>query len=65
MKMEQVASQDLIRSGRAFVEQTGLQGAQASQIAGAIRRKIVQLGTHVHRLHVLYLAHDLVSRVKY
>lgn len=56
--LEQMASRDAIRNGRAWIEQNT---AMASQIAGALMKRIVFLPTTSHRLHVLYLVHDVLQ----
>lgn len=56
--LEQMASRDAIRGGRLWVEQNvGI----AQQIAGHFMKRIVFLPTCSHRLHVLYLIHDLLQ----
>lgn len=56
--LEQVASRDSIRAGRLWIEQ---HVDSASAIAGHIMKRIVWLSTSSHRLHVLYLVHDLLQ----
>lgn len=56
--LEQVASRDAIRAGRAWIEaNTGL----AQGIAGYLMKRIVYLPTCAHRLHVLFLLHDVLQ----
>jgi len=56
--LEQMASRDAIRSGRIWIENNS---AIAQQIAGHIMKRIVFLPTCAHRLHVLYLVHDVLQ----
>jgi hypothetical protein len=56
--LEQMASRDAIRNGRAWIEANA---AIAQQIAGNIMKRIGFLKTCGHRLHILYLVHDVLQ----
>eukprot|EP00928_Gymnodinium_smaydae_P023589 TRINITY_DN19410_c0_g2_i1.p2 TRINITY_DN19410_c0_g2~~TRINITY_DN19410_c0_g2_i1.p2 ORF type:complete len:491 (+),score=109.77 TRINITY_DN19410_c0_g2_i1:104-1474(+) len=55
--LEEMASRDAVRNGRQWIEANT---AIATQIAGQMMRQIHNL-TAPHRLHVLYLVHDLLQ----
>ena len=56
--LEQMASRDAIRNGRAWIESNA---ALAPQIAGSLVKRIRTLPTASHRIHVLYLVHDVLQ----
>eukprot|EP00443_Scrippsiella_acuminata_P022334 CAMPEP_0115355956 /NCGR_PEP_ID=MMETSP0270-20121206/99363_1 /TAXON_ID=71861 /ORGANISM="Scrippsiella trochoidea, Strain CCMP3099" /LENGTH=427 /DNA_ID=CAMNT_0002778325 /DNA_START=39 /DNA_END=1319 /DNA_ORIENTATION=- len=56
--LEAMASRDAIRGGRAWIE---CNSAMAQQIAGNIMARLVGLQSCAHRLHVLYLVHDVLQ----
>lgn len=56
--LEAMASRDAIRSGRVWIE---CNSAIAPQIAGQMMKRIVFLNSCSHRLHVLYLVHDILQ----
>jgi len=56
--LEAMASRDAIRNGRAWVE---CNSAMAPQIASSITRGLPYLRSCAHRLHVLYLVHDVLQ----
>uniref|UniRef100_A0A7S1RVK3 CID domain-containing protein n=1 Tax=Alexandrium catenella TaxID=2925 RepID=A0A7S1RVK3_ALECA len=56
--LEQMASRDLIRNGRVWIE---CNSAIAPQIASQIMKRLVFIQTCSHRLHVLYLVHDVLQ----
>eukprot|EP00439_Symbiodinium_sp_Y106_P038925 s4767_g4.t1 len=56
--LEHMASRDAIKSGRLWIE---CNSALAPHIAGHIMVRVSFLSTCAHRLHVLYLVHDLLQ----
>jgi len=56
--LEQIASRDAIRAGRTWIEANS--GA-AHAIAGNLMKRIVFLPTCAHRLHILFLLHDVLQ----
>jgi len=56
--LEHMASRDSIRNGRMWME---CNSAIAPQIAGHIMKRISFIPTCAHRLHVLYLVHDVLQ----
>lgn len=56
--LEHMASRDAIRNGRAWIEANA---GMAHSIAGNLMKKIVYLPTCAHRLHVLFLLHDVLQ----
>ncbi|CAE7297987.1 unnamed protein product [Symbiodinium pilosum] len=56
--LEHMASRDAIKSGRLWIE---CNSALAPHIASHIMRRVSFLVTCAHRLHVLYLVHDLLQ----
>ncbi|CAE7443982.1 Cherp [Symbiodinium natans] len=56
--LEHMASRDAIKSGRLWIE---CNSALAPHIAGHIMLRVSFLSTCSHRLHVLYLVHDLLQ----
>jgi len=56
--LEAMASRDAVRNGRTWVE---CNTAVATQIAGNITKHTATLPKASHRLHVLYLVHDLLQ----
>lgn len=56
--LESMASRDAIRNGRMWIEaNVGI----GQQIAGQMMKRIVFIPTCSHRLHVLYLVHDVLQ----
>jgi len=53
-----MASRDAIKSGRLWIE---CNSALAPHIAGHVMRRVSFLQTCTHRIHVLYLVHDLLQ----
>lgn len=56
--LEAMASRDAIRNGRAWIE---CNSALVPMIAGQIMKRIGYLPTASHRLHLLYLIHDVLQ----
>lgn len=56
--LETTASRDLIRNSRQWVETNT---SMAAQIAGLLMKRLAYLKTTMHRLHVLYLVHDVLQ----
>lgn len=56
--LEALASRDAIRTGRSWVEANVALG---QQIAGYVMKRIPSFSSSSHRLHVLYLVHDLLQ----
>lgn len=56
--LEQIASRDAIRAGRTWIEANV---AAAHGIAGNLMKRIVYLPTCAHRLHILFLLHDVLQ----
>lgn len=58
VSLEAMASRDAIRNGRTWIESNN---ANAPLIAGHIMKRISFLPTGAHRLHVMYLIHDVLQ----
>eukprot|EP00927_Polykrikos_kofoidii_P021984 TRINITY_DN20655_c0_g1_i1.p1 TRINITY_DN20655_c0_g1~~TRINITY_DN20655_c0_g1_i1.p1 ORF type:complete len:494 (+),score=97.19 TRINITY_DN20655_c0_g1_i1:389-1870(+) len=56
--LEAVASRDAIRNGRSWIESNV---AIVTAVAAGLMRRIVTLPTCAHRLHVLFLLHDVLQ----
>jgi len=56
--VQQMASRDAIKSGRLWIE---CNTALAPHVAGNIMKHVVHLQSSSHRLHVLYLVHDVLQ----
>ncbi|CAE8644228.1 unnamed protein product [Polarella glacialis] len=56
--LESMASRDAIRNGRLWIE---CNSALGPHIAGHVMRRVVFLSICAHRLHVLYLVHDVLQ----
>lgn len=56
--LEHIASRDAIRAGRTWIE---AHVGSAHAIAGNIMKRIIYLPTCAHRLHVLFLLHDILQ----
>lgn len=58
LSLEQLASRDAIRNGRVWIESNA---SIVQQIAGNVMKRIAFLAKCAHRLHVLYLVHDVLQ----
>jgi len=56
--LEKKASGDNIRSGHQWMK---LNAKNIKQIACALRERMADLRTFAHKLHVLYLVHDVIQ----
>lgn len=59
VSLQSVASRDAIRTGREWVES---QASMSGAVAAALAKRVHGLGTCSHRLHLLFLVHDLLMQ---